>query len=158
MKRLLILVLLLLSIFITGCNGKQKVELEDIYGKYYYKECVYLNERNVFNKDALNDAYKDVARYSIKESTFAFYQTESQTPTISLKHINYKEVDVDENIESKEVKKLLKKCTTRFDIYRLEISQGYSFAFDGDNVYFIEFRSTNNVHEVWHIFSLEKRD
>ena len=35
MPIVLILVLLLLSIFITGCNGKQKVELEDIYGKYY---------------------------------------------------------------------------------------------------------------------------
>lgn len=161
MKRLLIIVLVLLSVCVTGCKSKEKekVKLEDIYGKYYYKECLFLSEQNQFNKESLDETYKGVARYSLKETTFYFYETKSSTPTISLKNISYEEVEIDYKIQTKGPKEILKNCTTRFDIYRLDVSQGYSFAFDGDNVYFIEFRSlSNNNHMVWHIFLLEKRD
>ncbi|MBQ4571394.1 MAG: hypothetical protein IJB21_06845 [Bacilli bacterium] len=161
MKRLLIIMLCLLSVCITGCKSKEKekVNLEDIYGKYYYKECIYLSEQNIFNKESLDDTYKDVARYSLKENSFAFYQSESLTPTISLKNINYKEVELDYKISIKEPKEILKDCSTRFDIFREDVSQGYSFAFDGDKVYFIEFRSYgDNNYTVWNIFLLEKRD
>ena len=161
MKRLLIIMICLLSVCITGCKSKEKekVNLEDIYGKYYYKECIYLSEQNVFNKESLDDTYKGVARYSLKENSFAFYQSESLIPTISLKNINYKEVELDYKIEVKEPKEILKNCSTRFDIFREDVSQGYSFAFDGDKVYVIEVRSYgDNTHTVWNIFLLEKRD
>ena len=76
-----------------------------------------------------------------------------------MKNINYKEVELDYKISIKEPKEILKDCSTRFDIFREDVSQGYSFAFDGDKVYFIEFRSYgDNNYTVWNIFLLEKRD
>lgn len=159
MKRLLIIMILLLSVSLTGCKSKEKVKLEDIYGKYYYKECVFLSEQNLFKKESLDEMYKGVARYSLKENSFTFYQSESSTPTISIKNINYQEVEIDYKIQTSKPKEILKKCTTRYDVYREDVSQGYSFAFDGEKVYFIEFRYLgDNKHMVWNIFLLEKRD
>lgn len=159
MKKIFLALLILLLVTITGCKSKEKVPLEELYGKYDFITCVYVNKNNLYKKEFLNDMYKDKARYSVKESTFAFYETEDKTPAISLKLIQYKEAGINDGIEEKEVKDLLKKATTRYDIYKLENSQGYSFIFTEDTTYFLEFRKlSNNERVVWHVFEIEKRD
>ena len=71
----------------------------------------------------------------------------------------YKDVDINDGIEETEVKKIIKGATTRYDIYKLDVSQGYSFVFTEEEIYFIEFRRlTADVRVVWHIFEIEKRD
>ena len=149
---------MLLVVTLTGCK-KEKVALEDVYGKYDFIKCVYTNQQNPLDKVQLNEKYKSKARYSVKESTFAFYETDETTPTISLKLINYKDVDINDGIEEKEVKTLLKGASTRYDIYKIDVSQGYSFVFTDETIYFIEFRKlTADFRVVWHIFEIEKRD
>ena len=158
MKKILLVVLLLLALTLTGCK-KEKVALEDIYGKYDFVECVYVNSLNLFKIDQLNEMYSGKARYSLKENSFAFYESEEPSPSISLKLINYKETEINERIDSNDVKKLFKKASTRYDIYKLDVSQGYSFVFTADKVYFVEFRKlSNNVTAVWSVFEIEKRD
>ncbi len=158
MKKVLIFVLLFLVLTIQGCK-KEKVALEDLYGKYDYVKCVYLCQQNTFSKQELDEKYKGKARYSVKENTFAFYETLDTVPTISLKIIQYNDVEINDGIEVTEIKNLFRKATTRYDIYKLENSQGYSFVFTEDNVYFVEFRRlSSNVRVVWHIFEIEKRD
>ena len=158
MKKIILAVLLLLLITVSGCK-KEKVSLEDLYGKYDFVKCVYVNPQNLYEKVLLNEKYKDKARYSVKENSFAFYETDGTTPTISLKLIQYKDVDINDGIEETEVKKIIKGATTRYDIYKLEVSQGYSFVFTEEEIYFIEFRRlTTDVRVVWHVFEIEKRD
>ena len=158
MKKILFAVLLLLLITVSGCK-KDKVSLEDLYGKYDFVKCVYVNPQNPFEKVQLNEKYKDKARYSVKENSFAYYENDGTTPTISLKLIQYKDVDINDGIEETEVKKIIKGATTRYDIYKLDVSQGYSFVFTEEEIYFIEFRRlTADVRVVWHIFEIEKRD
>lgn len=158
MKKVLIFVLLFLVLTLQGCK-KEKVALEDLYGKYDYVKCVYVCQQNTFSKQELDEKYKGKARYSVKENTFAFYETLETVPTISLKLIQYNDVEINEGIEVTEIRKLFKKATTRYDIYKLDNSQGYSFVFTEDATYFVEFRRmTSQVRVVWHIFEIEKRD
>lgn len=159
MKKLIILFLMLISLTLTGCKSKEKVPLEDVYGKYVYKECLYVNSNNTFTKESLNNLYKNKARYSLKETSFAFYESESTTPTLSIKNIEYVEVEITEEVNDPVAKKIIKKASTRYDVYRSGDSQGYSFIFNEEEVYFLEFRyMSNKEHVVWHIFLLEKRD
>lgn len=159
MKKILLLILVVVLFALTGCKNNNKVELEDLLGKYEYVKCVYVHSQNTFTKADLNAKYKGVARYSLKESNFAFYETSDTTPSISLKLIKYQEVKVNEGITDKEVKRILKGASTRYDVFKLDQSQGYCFIFKDDVTYFLEFRQlSKEVSVVWHIFEIEKRD
>ena len=158
MKKLLVLMLVLVCLTLTSCKGN-KVPVEDVYGKYDYIKCVYVHSQNTFSKQQLNDKYKNKARYSLKETSFAFYETSETTPSISLKLTQLTEVKINEGIEDKEVKQILKGATTRYDVYKLDQSQGYCFVFKDDATYFVEFRQlSKDVRVVWHVFEIEKRD
>ena len=67
--------------------------------------------------------------------------------------------DVLKNITYQPVIKLLKKASTRYDIYKGENSQGFSFVFDEEKVYFLEFRyfSSSSSHVLMQVVELEKR-
>lgn len=158
MKKILLVILLLLMVTLTGCK-KEKVALEDIYGKYDFIECVYVNRQNPMQKVLINEMFQNKARYSIKESSFAFYETDDTIPSISLKSISYRETEINDGIEDAEIQKLFKKATTRYDIYKLEVSQGYSLVFTNEEIYFVEYRRlSTETRVVWSIFEIEKRD
>lgn len=159
MKKIIIVFLILISLTLTSCKKKENIPLEDIYGKYNYVECLYVHDNNPFTKEELNNLYKGKARYSLKETSYTFYESESTTPTLSVKNIEYEEVELDYDIKDKNVKKIIKNTSTRYDVYRNDNSQGYTFVFSEDEVYYLEFRYlSSNEHVVWHVFLLEKRD
>lgn len=151
--------LLLFVVTLTGCK-KEKVALEDLYGKYDFEECVYTNSQNPLKPDIINQKYDSKARYSLKDTSFSFYETEDPTPTISLKFVNYKEEEeILKGIEETAIKQILKGATTRFDVYKLDVNQGYTIIFTKDDVYFVEFRNlSSSVKVVWQIYEIEKRD
>ena len=72
---------------------------------------------------------------------------------------HYVENDVLKNITYQPVIKLLKKASTRYDIYKGENSQGFSFVFDEEKVYFLEFRyfASSSSHVLMQVVELEKR-
>lgn len=160
MKKIIFILLVCLVLCITGCKSNtQKVALEDIYGKYDYEECVFMNPLSKQTKEQIDAKYDGVARFSIKDKSFSFYDTDSTTPGISLINIKYVEEDVMTGVNNADVKKIFKNASTRFDIYRLDVSQGYSIVFSGDDVYFVEFRFLSGTeHVVWQVLEIEKRD
>lgn len=160
MKKLFLILVLGLVLCIAGCKSKApKVPLEEIYGKYEFEECEFINPLSGQTVEQINEKYEDVARFTIKETVFSFYDSDSTTPAISLKSITYKEEDVNTGINTSEVKKLLKNASSRYDVYRVADSQGYSIVFSGDDIYFIEFRFlSSKEHVVWQVFEIEKRD
>ena len=160
MKKIFLILILGLVLCMTGCkSNKEKVPLEQLYGQYEFEECEFINPLSGQTKEQINAKYEDVARFTIKETVFSFYDSNSTTPAISLKSINYKEEDINTGINNSDVKKLLKNASTRYDIYRVADSQGYSIIFSGDDIYFVEFRFlSSREHVVWQVFEIEKRD
>lgn len=159
MKKLLVLLLILPIVLVTGCK-KEPIPVEDIYGKYDYKDCIYINDMLDSTTVAQNKLYKNVARYSLTEKVYSFYGSDSTTPTMNIIGVKYVENEVLQNITYKPVVKLLKKATTRYDIYKGDNSQGYSFVFSEDKAYYLEFRYFQNSqsHVLMKVVEVEKRN
>jgi hypothetical protein len=158
MKKLIILLLVLPLIILSGCK-KETVALDSIYGKYYYKDCIYINDMYNTTCAEQNKLYKGVTRYSLSSKEYVYYKDKSTTPTMNIINIHYVENDVLKNITYQPVIKLLKKASTRYDIYKGENSQGFSFVFDEEKVYFLEFRyfANSSSHVLMQVVELEKR-
>ena len=158
MKKIIILLLIFPLLLLSSCK-KETVELDSIYGKYYYKDCIYINDMYNTTTAEQNKLYKGVSRYSLSEKEYVYYKDKSTTPTMNILNIKYIENEVLTNITYQPVVKLLKKASTRYDIYKGENSQGFSFVFDEDKVYFLEFRyfSSSSSHVLMQVVELEKR-
>lgn len=159
MKKLLVLLLILPIVFFTSCK-KEPIPVEDIYGKYDYKDCIYINDMLDSSTVAQNKLYKNIARYSLTEKIYSFYASTSNTPTMNIIGVKYVENEVLENISYKPVVKLLKKATTRYDVYKGDNSQGYSFVFSEDKAFFLEFRyfQSSQSHVLMKVVEIEKRN
>lgn len=158
MKKFSLLLLVLICFLVVGCGNKQ-LEITELYGKYQYGECVYINNASYVTEEQQNKLYQGISRYSFKEKVYTYYETKSTEETFSIENIEYKQVNVNESL-SKEDQLLLKKVTTRYDLYRSGKFQGYSLLYGKDKYYFMETRnsSTEDNIIIWQIVELKKLD
>lgn len=138
MKKLLLLTTIFIScIALISCHSKH-INLEDLYGKYVYKECIYY-EYYTSNMNEQNQLYHNNVRFSFQETKYQYYIVSTE-PLIDMVNIKYIEKKLDEYITTnKEIKKVLKKIITRYDIYKNDNNQGYSLLAGENCTYFMEY-------------------
>ncbi len=157
MKKVFLIISLILVLIATGCSKNKKIPLEEIYGKYTYAECLYSNNlSNVSIKDD-NLKYQNITRFSLKEKTYQYYATKQTDPTIEVLNVEYKEVELAEEVINDEIKELIENVTTQFDIYKNQTFQGYSFLFGKDEAFYMETRKIGDRRVVWKLVKLEKQ-
>ena len=162
MKRIIIFLFLLLLLSLASCKKEKKVSIDEIYGKYYYDECVYLSSFAAGSTiEEENRNHKNITRYVLMSDNYYYYVDSSTDATLSMRNVVYEEKGMFDNIISNEkIKSILKNKTTRFDIIRNNVNQGYSFVFTEDEAYYLELRyiSSEISYDVWQIVKLKKID
>lgn len=160
MKKYINIIILLLLISITSCKAnKPKLNLDDLYGKLYYDECIYLSpyiSDITIAEETAN--HKGISRFDITENSFYYYETSSPEASMTLRMVTYQEKDVNDNLTiNNDVKDILKNMTTRYDIYRNNTFQCYSFLYDGKDIYYMETRRLvdNTNYDIWKIVRLK---
>lgn len=158
MKKNIIICLMLTLMMVVSCKSEnKKVELKDIYGKYYYEECLYYAYSSS-SKEIETKNNKDNVRYSLMETSY-YYFVNGTEPLMTFKNIEYVEKDVFEDfIQITEIRSILKKSTTRYDIYMNGKFQCYSFIFEKNKVYFMETYNDSGLYKVKQIVLIKKHN
>lgn len=90
MKKIVVLTVVSLLIFMAGCSSDEK---NNIYGEYVFEEVSYVAPLSSMSKDGIKDSMKG-SKYSIQEDLFTVQSSELQIEVVSPKYVK-EEIDMD---------------------------------------------------------------
>jgi hypothetical protein len=156
MKKYLLVVLFLVILCISNGCSKTDYDINNIYGKYKYVECLYVSSNSSLDKASLTSSQKDIVRFVLEENKY-FYYYDSNEALISMTNVSFKKTSLYENLNvTSDIKNIIKN-TTRFDLYKNNTFQYYSFLFNDKHSYFVELRYTEeDSFLIWQIVEIKK--
>lgn len=161
MKKIYLFILLLL-LLVSCKNNKSNynIDILDIYGRYYYDECIYLDPSITYtNLNEETTKYHNIARFVLNETSYYFYDSSSTEPLTTMKGVSYEKKETTTNLKlDNNIKELIKDYNIRFDIIYNKHNQGYAFIFGNSGTCYIELRYDSNTdnYEIYKIIKIRK--
>ncbi len=156
MKRILIVFMMVLPLFLlVGCSENNTFDIEDLDGRYYYEECIYLSPLLSVTKDFHTQEFAGVIYIEFSENQIVFYSVHD--PETTYEEIEFIEEDIEKDLDeilSYDFDSVFDTFDTRYDIYSDGTSVGLSIFIDDETVYLAETSWVGNESDVFHIWSI----
>jgi len=155
MKKLIITFLIMTTIFLSGCSQNETNITDDLDGKYYYVECIYLPPFSSSTLDFYPNLHGSLIYIEFFDDKIVYYGNDDETR--SYNQIEYIEEDVDENFGSVitlDFDGVFETFEFRYDIYSDDISVGLSIFVNGGTMYLAKTGMIGGSHDVFTVFSI----
>ena len=160
-KKLLIVVLIAMSVLLTGCSKNADLP-ENIIGTYTYSDCVYLNP---LSSHAPMSGYtgsenKDMITYQLEENRFLIYDSNNELVE-EFNDVEYRKVDVyldNEDIFNLFASDFLENIDSRYDIYSNDKRIDYLLYTKDDELFVAELKDlkgNTTGFSIWAIFNIK---
>ncbi len=160
MKNKLVLIILFCIVFVlSGCSNEVNDMTKELSGKYFYKECVYLNLLSSSTLDYQTNLYKQNVYIDFGEKELSYYNSESEL--IEYKNVEFIENELDNEVDSVlnlEINDVLDDFDIRYDIYSDNQLVSLVVFIANQKVYLAETRmigGSNNILVIWSIFEID---
>ena len=159
MRKLMILIVSILIVFLGGCSSEDEV-FQDLDGKYFYHECIYLNLLSSATPGYQTDLYSGVIYIEFSDDQIIYYGSDEKTRTYD--EIEFREADIDKDLDfviSLDKSGIFESFDSRYDIYSGDTSVGLTIFIDGETIYLAETKmigGSSDIFTVWSIFEIKK--
>lgn len=154
-----IFMILSLIFILTSCNNEPTI-LDELQGKYYFQECIYLNPLLSVTMDAYTYSYKDNSYIEFNENQIIYLGTVSNTYTYE--NITFVEEEITKDLDSLislDFEGVFDTFDNRYDLYSDDKSINITI-FVNEEAYYIAntkmIGGSNDILTVWNIFEISK--
>ncbi|MCF7927139.1 MAG: hypothetical protein K9L74_06165 [Candidatus Izimaplasma sp.] len=155
MKKKILIVLLMVIFFLSGCSQKDNNIVDDLEGVYHYVECIYLAPYSSSTLEAYPDLYGALIYIEFSEDQIVYYGNDEETRTYT--KIEFRKENVNKDFDgtiSLDFDGVFDAFDYRYDIYSGGTSVGLTIFIDEETLYIAETRMIGGSHDVFSVFSI----
>ena len=160
MKKVMIILILCFSLL--GCKNKELEFVENLEGKYFFEECVYLSVFSSSTIEYFSEQHSGIVYVVFNEKSIEYHSTEQAV--LVYDNVEYHNVSMTENLDDSTnliSDNVLSNFEYRFDIYSDDTYTGLTLFVNEDHIFLAELSllgSDTFEYTIWTIFTLSKNE